>query len=439
MLLAALLSTTVSATFGVTSLALGGYADWEKYSAIWITWWLGDAVGALIVTPAIVLWASEHAINWNRSQLLEIGVTIPLLCLVTWVVFQSGQAMTGPHYPLGFLTLSILIWVAVRFGPRETATAILLCVGLAIWGTLRGSGPFARSSPNESLLLLQAFMAVITVTALALAVGVSERKRAEQALDELNQTLERRIQDRTSTLQATVEQLQEFDRLKSAFVGIVSHELRTPLTSIKSLAENLMEGLAGPLNEKQNYYVSRIQLNAGQLTRMLNELLDLSKIEAGKMELRPTVLSLRELANDLLEAFQPLAQRKSIMMGVSSMESMPKVRADRDKLYEVLANLLENAIKFTPSGGHVQIGAQVLDDRYIKIGVSDTGCGIPAEHLPKIFDKFYQVQSVSGNGAGAGLGLAITKGLIELHGGTIAVDSVPGQGSHFSFTLPYTT
>jgi signal transduction histidine kinase len=172
---------------------------------------------------------------------------------------------------------------------------------------------------------------------------------------------------------------------------------------------------------------------------MLNELLDLSKIEAGKMELRPTVLSLHDLAADLLEGFQPLAQRKSIMMDVFSMERMPKVSADRDKLYEVLANLLENAIKFTPSGGRVQIGAQVLDDRYIKIGVSDTGCGIPAEHLPKIFDKFYQVQSVSGNGAGAGLGLAITKGLIELHGGTIAVESVPGQGSHFYFTLLYTT
>ena len=438
-LLAALLSTTVSATFGVTSLALGGYADWEKYSAIWITWWLGDAVGALIVTPVIVLWVSDHAINWSRSQLLEMGVTIPLLCLVTWVVFQSGQAMTGPHYPLGFLTLSILIWVAVRFGPRETVTAILLCVGLAIWGTLRGSGPFARGSPNESLLLLQAFMAVITVTALALAVGVSERRRAERALDELNQSLERRIQDRTSTLQGTVEQLQEFDRLKSAFVGIVSHELRTPLTSIKSLAENLLEGLAGPLNEKQHHYASRIQLNAGQLTRMLNELLDLSKIEAGKMELRPTVLPLQELANDLLEVFQPLAQRKSILMDIGSMERMPKVRADRDKLYEVLANLLENAIKFTPSGGRVQIGAQVLDDRYIKIGVSDTGCGIPAEHLPKIFDKFYRVSSGSGHAAGTGLGLAIAKGLIELHGGTIAVESVPGQGSHFYFTLLYTT
>ncbi|MDP9131701.1 MAG: MASE1 domain-containing protein, partial [Nitrospirota bacterium] len=437
-LLAAVLSTIVSATFGVTSLSLGRYADWERYSAIWITWWLGDAVGVLIVTPAIVLWASGYAINWSRSQFLEIGVSLTLLCLVALIVFQSGQAMTGSNYPLGFLILSILIWVAVRLGPRETATAILLCVGIAIWGTLRGSGPFVRGAPNETLLLLQAFMAVIAVTAMTLAVGVSERRRAEEALDQLNQTLERRIQDRTSTLQGTVEQLQEFDRLKSAFVSIVSHELRTPLTSIKGFAENLLQGLAGSLNEKQNYYLSRIQHNADRLTRMLNELLDLSKIEAGKMELRPALLSLQDLVADLLEGFQPLTQGKSIMTEVFSMESIPQVRADRDKLYEVFANLLDNAIKFTPSGGCIQISAQVLDDRYVKVGVSDTGCGISEEHLLKIFDKFYRVQSGSGHAAGAGLGLAIAKGLIELHGGTLAAESVPGKGTQFYFTLPYT-
>jgi signal transduction histidine kinase len=436
-LLAAVLSTTVSATFGVTSLSLGGYADWERYSAIWITWWLGDVVGALIVTPVIVLWVTDHALNWSRSQLLEIGLSLTLLCLVALIVFQSGQSMTGPHYPLGFLMLSILMWVAVRLGPRETATAILLCLGIAMWGTLQGSGPFARGSPNETLLLLQAFMAVIAVTALTLAVGVSERRRAEQALDQLNQTLERRIQDRTSTLQATVEQLQEFDRLKSAFVSIVSHELRTPLTSMKGFAENLLQGLAGPLNEKQHFYLSRIQLNADRLTRMLNELLDLSKIEAGKIELRPALLSLQELVADLLEGFQPFAQQNSITLEADSMERMPKIHADRDKLYEVLANLLENAIKFTPSGGRVQIGAQILDDRYVQVDVSDTGCGIPEEHLLKVFDKFYRVQRGSGHAAGAGLGLAIAKGLIELHGGTIAVQSKPGKGTHFHFTLPY--
>ena len=437
-LLAALLSTIVSPTIGVTSLSLGGYADWEKYSAIWMTWWLGDAVGALIVTPAIILWASEPALNWGRSRLVEMGLSITLLCVVTWIVFQSSQAMTGPNYPLAFLTLSILIWVAVRLGLRETVTAILLCAGIAIWGTLRGSGPFARINPHESLLLLQAFIAVIAVTAMVLAVGVAERRRAEQELDELNQSLERRIQERTSTLQATVEQLQEYDRLKSAFVGVVSHELRTPLTSILSLSENLVGEVAGPLNEKQQHYASRIQANADRLRRMLNELLNLSKLDAGKMELRPMALSLQELLVDLVEAFQPLAHRKSIIMDVGAMESMPKVRADRDKLYEVLANLLENAIKFTPAGGSVRISAQVLDDRHIKMNVSDTGCGISEEHLPRIFDKFYRVQQESGHATGSGLGLAIAKGLVELHGGTLAVESAPGKGTQFYFTLPYT-
>ena len=438
-LLAALLSTTVSATFGVTTLTLGGYADWERYSEIWITWWLGDAAGALIVTPAIVLWVLDHAVNWSRSQWLEISVSISLLCLVAMVVFQSGLAMTGPNYPLGFLTLSILIWVAVRLGPRETATAVLLCVGIAIWGTLRGSGPFARGSANETLLLLQAFMAVIAVTALALAVGVSERRRAEQALDQLNQTLERRIQDRTTILQTTVEQLQELDRLKSAFVGIVSHELRTPLTPIKTLVENLLDGVGGSLSEQQHHYLSRIQANADRLTRMLNELLDLSKIEAGKIELRPTVLSIQELIADVLDVLHPLAQQKSITMEVTSLDGIPKVHADRDKLYEVLANLVDNAIKFTPSGGRIEIGTKVLNDRAIRVEVSDTGCGIPEEDLPKIFDKFYRVHSLSSNHAGAGLGLAIAKGLIELHGGTIGVESTSGKGSHFYFTVPYAT
>lgn len=437
LLLAAVFSTAVSATFGVTSLALGGYADWQRYGEIWITWWLGDVVGALIVTPAIVLWVSDRALNWNRSQLLEMGVSLPLLCLVTWTIFQSSQAMTGPTYLLAFFTLTILIWVAVRLGPRETITAVLLCAGIAIWGTLQGSGPFADGAQHERLLLLQAFIAVIAVTALVLAVGVAERRRAEHELDELNRTLERRIQDRTSTLQATVEQLQEFNQLKTAFVGIVSHELRTPLTSIKSLSENLLEGVAGPLNEKQKYYASRIQLNTDRLTRMLNELLNLSKMETGKMELRPTVLSLQELLSELVEVFQPLAQRKSITMDVGSMETMPKVRVDRDKLYEVLANLLENAIKFTPSGGRVHIDARVVDDRHIKMNVSDTGCGISEEHMSKIFDKFYRVEPGSGPVPGSGLGLAIAKGLIELHGGTIGVESAPGKGSHFYFTLPF--
>jgi signal transduction histidine kinase len=436
-LLAAVLSTTVSATIGVTSLSLTGYADWQLFTDIWLTWWLGDAVGALIVGPVIILWALHPAMTWTRGRLLEIAALLTLMSLVAFIIFQSGPAMTGPTYPLAFVTFSILIWVAVRLGPRETATAALVCVAIAIWGTLRGSGPFVRGSPNETLLLLQAFSAMVGVTALALAIGVAERRRAEEALDQLNQTLERRIQDRTGALQGAIEQLQELDRLKSAFVTIVSHELRTPLTSIKGFVENMLQGLTGPLNEKQQYYLTRIHLNAERLTRMLNELLDLSRIEAGKMQLLATPLSLQELFSDLIEGFQPLARQKSIEMEVTLADIIPPVQADRDKLYEVVANLLDNAIKFTPPGGRVQISAEVQDVRFVKIRVSDTGCGIPEEHRAKIFQKFYRVGSVAGSSNGAGLGLSIAKGLIELHGGTLDVESEPGKGSHFYFTLPY--
>ncbi|MEX5217462.1 MAG: MASE1 domain-containing protein [Nitrospira sp.] len=435
--LAGVLSTAVSATLGVTTLAFTEYLDWKAYGVTWMTWWLGDAVGALIITPVIVLWVSHPTVAWTRERLVEVGALLTLLCLVALVVFQSGQAMTAPNYPLAFLTFSILIWVAVRLGPRETATAILLCVAIAIWSTLQGTGPFVRGSLNETLLLLQAFTAVVAVTALALSVGVAERRRAEEELDQLNHTLERRILERTSALQGAVEQLQELDRLKSAFVTIVSHELRTPLASMKGLVENLLDELAGPLTDKQQHYLSRVKFNADRLARMLNELLNLSRIEAGKMELAPTILSLQDLFVQLIEEFQPLAQQKSIAMDMTCMDSIPSIHADRDKLYEVAANLLENAIKYTPSGGRVHIEAQVLDHHYITVGVSDTGCGIPEEHVSKIFDKFYRVQARPTGTGGAGLGLAIAKGLIELHGGTIAVESAPGKGSRFYFTLPY--
>jgi signal transduction histidine kinase len=170
---------------------------------------------------------------------------------------------------------------------------------------------------------------------------------------------------------------------------------------------------------------------------MLNELLDLSRIEAGKMQLFASPLSLQELFSDLLDGFQPLARQKSIDMDVVFADVVPPVQADRDKLYEVVANLVDNAIKFTPSGGRVRISAEVQDIRFVRIAVSDTGCGIPEEHREKVFQKFYRIDAVTGSSNGAGLGLSIAKGLIELHGGSLEVESELGKGSRFSFTLPY--
>jgi PAS domain S-box-containing protein len=177
--LAGLVSTMVAATVGVTSLALGGYARWTDFAAIWLTWWLGDAAGAIVVAPLLVLWAAPSERRFTLASRGESGLMLVAVALVGTAVF------TGPYpvlHPLAFLCGPPLVWAAFRCGQRESATAVALLSGLAIWGTLRGLGPFVRESPNESLLLLQAYMVTMNATALPLAAVVAERRRARAAL-----------------------------------------------------------------------------------------------------------------------------------------------------------------------------------------------------------------------------------------------------------------
>lgn len=179
-LLAGLASTMVSATFGATSLALGGVADWANYGAIWLTWWLGDAAGDLIIAPLVMLWSTGSPLRWKRGQAIEAVVLLLCLFLAAQSVFGGWLPFEMKNYPLEFACIPFLVWAAFRFGPRESATAIFILSGLAIWGTLRGYGPFVRTTPNESLLLLQTFMGVIAVMITAMAAVLSERNRFDE-------------------------------------------------------------------------------------------------------------------------------------------------------------------------------------------------------------------------------------------------------------------
>jgi len=178
-LLAGVVSTTVSATFGVTSLALGGFASWSNYASIWLTWWLGDAAGALIVAPLLLLWSANRRIRWPRGRALEALFFVLCLVVVGQAVFGGWLPTDVHNHPLEFLCIPPLVWAAFRFGQREAATASVALSALALWGTLRGSGPFVRDTQNESLLLLQAFMATVAVTTMAISAVVAERRRAE--------------------------------------------------------------------------------------------------------------------------------------------------------------------------------------------------------------------------------------------------------------------
>lgn len=277
-----------------------------------------------------------------------------------------------------------------------------------------------------------------------------DNAQAYHRLEEFSHTLEQRVRERTDELQTAYERvreqtdqlreanlrLQELDRLKSAFVSVVSHELRTPMTSIKGYVENLLDGLAGSLTDKQAYYLTRVKHNTERLTRMINDLLDLSKIEAGVIELNPEPLSIRELVTDVVESFHTMAQERSVTLQEQHPPELPVVYADRDKVHRILTNLIQNALKFTQRGGNVWIQTQLVSGTCLQINVADTGCGIAPEELGKIFHRFSRVTSGPPDARGAQLGLAITRGLVELHGGTIWVESTLGRGSCFSFTLP---
>ncbi len=230
------------------------------------------------------------------------------------------------------------------------------------------------------------------------------------------------------------EKLKDLSDLKSEFVSKVSHELRTPLTSIMGAADNLLDGIAGPLADQPRSYLQRIKGNGDRLLRLINELLDLSRIEAGKEEVVAAPFRVEGLVREVADTLRPLADENGVALVV--LEAPPvTIRADRDKISRVLMNLAHNAIKFTPAGGRVEISTVPLDGA-VRLSVHDTGAGIPAVELERIFDKFHQVRRIRGRNAGSGLGLAISRQLVEMHGGTLTVQSTVGGGSTFEVVLP---
>jgi PAS domain S-box-containing protein len=231
--------------------------------------------------------------------------------------------------------------------------------------------------------------------------------------------------------------LKDLDKMKSDFVSNVSHELKTPLTSIKGSVDNMLDGLTGALNEKQIRYLARIKSNTDRLSRLINDLLDLSRIEAGRVEVRRASLLLTALAEEVAEHLKQLAAEKLIRIEVPPPDPQMTVWADRDKVTQVLMNLIGNAVKFTPQDGKVIVAIEKNGNDYIQISIADNGPGIRPEEADKIFSKFYQVANVDKQKPqGSGLGLAISKALVEMHGGKIWVESKLGRGSTFYFTLP---
>jgi two-component system phosphate regulon sensor histidine kinase PhoR len=228
-------------------------------------------------------------------------------------------------------------------------------------------------------------------------------------------------------------ELRDLQTMRREFIGNVSHELRSPLAAIKAIVETLEDGA---INDKETAsdFLTRVHDEVDRMTQMVTELTELSRIETGRAELKREPVNIKTLIEDVLARISPQAERQGVALLTELHPDLSEVSADRERIQQVVTNLVHNAIKFTPPGGKAVVSAVPEADSMV-VSVADTGIGIAREHLPRVFERFFKADT-SRSGGGTGLGLAIAKHIVEAHDGTIWVESQEGEGSTFSFSLP---
>src|SRR5437588_1877689 len=314
--LAAVVSTIISPAFGVTSLALAGFADWTNYGAIWLTWWLGDTTGDLLIAPLIILWSIASKRRWNRREAVEVGILLLLLFVLSEAVFGGWLTISARNYPIAFICGPIVIWTAFRFTQRETATGIFILSAIAIWGTLHGFGPFVGETENQSLLTLQSWTAVLTITAMALSAGMAERRRAEEALQQ----------------QKTI--VEGVNRTKDQFLAMLSHELRTPLTPVISALEGLETEPAQTGEIKSA--LAMIRRNIELETQLIDDLLDFTRIAKDKLQLRFAPVDAHLAISNVVEICRAEADPKKLRLHLHLREHTHCVAADAAKFQQII-------------------------------------------------------------------------------------------------------
>lgn len=549
---AVILAPMVSATIGNLSLRLGGAVEWATFWPFWLTWWIGDGFGALVVAPFILSWRSPSELKAEHG--VEIAVLLILHLLVVMIVF--GGWFPGPvkTYPLAYLSLPFLLWAALKFDLRIVTSAIVLMAGVAVWGAKHGYGPWVLASPNVALILLITFVGTSSLMTLVVSAVTFEWRKAEADKSRLGSQLElqrRRLEQLvahvpgvvweawgkpdvasqridfvssyvekllgysqeewlstpnfwltivhpkdkeraareaaaifesgkggtsrfrwlrkdgsdvwveaqsvvvcddsgpvgmrgvtmniTAAVQAEIEraelleresqareEAEEASRLKEEFLATVSHELRTPLNAVVGWSRLLRSGQLD--KEGMAHALEVIERNASAQRQIIEDLLDVSRIVTGKLRINTQRVDLLLVIHAAIDAVRPAAEAKEIDLRTHFESPDAIVKADVERLQQILWNLLANAVKFTPQRGSVDVYLR----RYgslAEIRIEDSGPGIPAEFLPRIFERFTQADSSSTRKhGGLGLGLAIVRHLVELHGGTVWAGNRDGNG-----------
>jgi signal transduction histidine kinase len=402
MALAAGVSTLVSATLGTASLRLGGVIDNSEIANAWRVWWFGDLMGDLIVAPLWLAWQTHVKGRKRTYRITEAFVLAAVLSLATATAFGMLPLSNSWLLEHPYIVFPALIWAALRFQLRGAASANLIIASITVWATVDGRGPFIGATLNESLLQLQVFMAVVAFTSLVLGAATAERQRALQLRDE--------------------------------FMSMASHELRTPLTPLKlqlHLLRRHAQNQAIPSDELTSKF-EQVDKQLERIVKLVDELLDVSRVSAGRLSLQPEEIELVTLVRETVDGFKAQLEQTNSAVEIVAEHPVHGIW-DRLRLQQVVSNLLTNAMKY---GNGKPIRISVHSSKHsATVVMRDEGIGIPEEHQGIIFEAFERGSYQAGTG-GLGLGLYIVRRIVEAHQGSIRVDSKPGLGSSFVVELP---
>lgn len=311
--------------------------------------------------------------------------------------------------------------------------ASLISVPLVVENALAGYLVFGNAGRGHRASRSDAELLSVLANQIAAAIG---NTTLYEQLWRSHRELEARVQERTRELATVNEELVRMNKMKSDFVSAVSHELRTPLTSIKGYANILISGKLGEVNEPVKERLAKIDKHSNKLTKLVNDLLDIARIESGRVEMVPKTIAVKDLLDGVADLVRPQMKEKGLALDIRIAPGIRDVTADVGQLERVFINLLSNAIKYTPPGGSITVTASADHDHY-RFDVADTGVGIPPEDQPKLFQEFFRANNqTTPEQTGTGLGLSLVKRIVEAHRGRIWFESQSNKGTTFSFTLP---
>jgi signal transduction histidine kinase len=403
-----LVAPAITALGGAAALTIGKPFDGALFYEIWLGWWLSDSGGTLFLAAAAILWLGLERDQRGPAERLaprELFVWTGVAVLTVLLFLTRELPGSAIKWAFPFLLVVPIAWVALRMSLRAALTLVSLVAIIASAGTVAGVGPFQTGAGN-SLQLVGVLVVLLAMTVLTIVALVAERRSAEAA-----------------------------SKVKSMFLATASHELRTPLNTIIGLSSLMGEGRAQQ-SGKVAEYARDIERSGEHLLELIDDLLDLSKIEAGRFDLRESVLDVGELLQSAVSFVAAEARKREIALEADTAAAAG-LFADRKALLQVLLNLLSNAIKFTPAGGEVRLTAARAADGGLSMTVVDSGIGIDAVALERVFMPFERVRDGGARDVpGTGLGLAIARGLAELHGGALTIESEPGRGTRATLRLP---